>query len=121
MLSPLALGFPGSLAGKESACNAGGLGSTPGLGRSPAEGSGSPLQHAGLESPTDAVAPGLAWDGARLSHPLLALMAGCVAQCPPISLLSALSSVHLFFLPIFGLVKRSFLPFPSPPTGPIVT
>ena len=32
------LGFPGGSAGKESACNAGDLGSTPGLGRSPGEG-----------------------------------------------------------------------------------
>ena len=33
-------GFPGSSAGKESACNAGDLGSIPGLGRSPGEGNG---------------------------------------------------------------------------------
>ena len=33
-------GFPGSLAGKESACNVGDLGSIPGLGRSPGEGKG---------------------------------------------------------------------------------
>ena len=32
------LGFPGSSAGKESTCNAGDLGSVPGLGRSPGEG-----------------------------------------------------------------------------------
>ena len=35
--------FPGSSAGKESACNAGDLGSIPGLGRSPGEGLGYPL------------------------------------------------------------------------------
>ena len=33
-------GFPGGSDGKESACNAGDLGSTPGLGRSPGEGHG---------------------------------------------------------------------------------
>ena len=37
-------GFPGGSAGKESACNAGDLGSIPGLGRSPGEGKGYPLQ-----------------------------------------------------------------------------
>ena len=37
-------GFPGSSAGKESACNAGDPGSIPGLGRSPAEGNGDPFQ-----------------------------------------------------------------------------
>ena len=37
-VSPLScLGFPCGLAGKESACNAGDLGSIPGLGRSPGE------------------------------------------------------------------------------------
>ena len=34
------MGFPGSSAGKESICNVGDLGSTPGLGRSPGEGKG---------------------------------------------------------------------------------
>ena len=40
-------GFPGGSAGKESACNAGDLVSIPGLGRSPGEGKGSPLQYSG--------------------------------------------------------------------------
>ena len=39
------LGFPYSSAGKESACNAGDSGSTPGLGRSAGEGIGYPLQY----------------------------------------------------------------------------
>ena len=38
-------GFPDSSVGKESACNAGDLGSIPGLGRSPGEGKGYPLQY----------------------------------------------------------------------------
>ena len=43
----------GSSAGKESACNAGDLGSIPGLGRSPREGKGYPLQHSGLKNSID--------------------------------------------------------------------
>ena len=39
------LGFPGSLAHKESTCNAGNPGSIPGSGRSPGEGIGHPLQY----------------------------------------------------------------------------
>ena len=39
------LDFPGSSAGKESACNAGDLDSIPGLGRSAGEGIGYPLQY----------------------------------------------------------------------------
>ena len=42
--------FPGSSAGKESTCNAGDLGSVLGLGRSPGEGNGNPLQYSGLAS-----------------------------------------------------------------------
>ena len=44
------LGFPCGSAGKESTCNVGDLGSIPGLGRSPGEGKGYPLQYSGLEN-----------------------------------------------------------------------
>ena len=44
-------GFPDSSVGKESACNAGDLGSIPGLGRSAAGGHGNPLQYSFLENP----------------------------------------------------------------------
>ena len=39
--------------GKASVCNAGDPGSIPGLGRSPGEGNGSPLQYSCLENPMD--------------------------------------------------------------------
>ena len=48
-------GFPGGSDGKESACKAGDLGSVPGLGRSPGEGKGYPLQYSGLENSMDTV------------------------------------------------------------------
>ena len=51
----LMLGVPCGSAGKESACNAGDLGSIPGLGRSPGEGKGRPLQYSGLENPMDCI------------------------------------------------------------------
>ena len=44
------LGFPGGSEVKVSACNAGDPGSIPGLGRSPGEGNGNPLQYSGLEN-----------------------------------------------------------------------
>ena len=58
------MGFPCSLAGKESACNAGNLGLIPGLGRSPGEGNGNPLQYSCLESPMDCTLSGhlCPWD-----------------------------------------------------------
>ena len=46
-------GFPCGSAGKESACNAGDLGSISGLGRFPREGNGNPLQYSCLENPMD--------------------------------------------------------------------
>ena len=46
-------GFPGGSVGRESACNAGDTGSVPGLGRSPGEGNGNPLQYFCLENPMD--------------------------------------------------------------------
>ena len=46
-------GFPHSSVIKESACNAGDLGSIPGMGRSPEEGNGNPLQYSCLENLMD--------------------------------------------------------------------
>ena len=47
------MGFPGDSNCKESTCNAGDLGSVPGLGRSPGGGHGHPLQYSCLENPID--------------------------------------------------------------------
>ena len=44
------MGFLCGSAGKESACNVGDLGSIPGLGRSPGEGKGYPLQFSDLKN-----------------------------------------------------------------------
>ena len=44
-------GFPGASDSKESACNAGDLGSIPGLGRSPGARHDNPLQYSCLENP----------------------------------------------------------------------
>ena len=51
--TPVFWGFPGGSLGTESACNAGDPDSVPGLGRSPGEGHGDPLQYSCLENPTD--------------------------------------------------------------------
>ena len=57
--TPVFLGFPCGSAGKESACNVGDLGSIPGLGRSPGEGKGYPLQYSGLENSMDYIVHGV--------------------------------------------------------------
>ena len=59
--------------GKESACNAGDLGLTPGLGRVPGEGHANPLQYSCLEKP-----PG---HGGLLSMGLQRAGHGCVTKC----------------------------------------
>ena len=46
-------GFPCGSAGKEYTCNVGDLDLIPGLGRSPGEGKGYPLQYSGLENSMD--------------------------------------------------------------------
>ena len=45
--------FPGGTVDKDSACSAGDLSSIPGLGRSPGEGNGNPLQYSCLENSMD--------------------------------------------------------------------
>ena len=62
------LGIPWELSDKESTCNAGDLGSTPGLGRSPGEGNGYLLQYSGLENSMDCIVQGVAKSWMRLSN-----------------------------------------------------
>ena len=52
---------------KESACNAGGLSSIPGLGRSSGEEKGYPLQYSGLENSIDCKVHGVAKSWTQLS------------------------------------------------------
>ena len=47
------MGFPGASHGKEPTCNVGDPDSVPGLGRSPGEGNGNPLQYSCLENSMD--------------------------------------------------------------------
>ena len=61
------LGFPGGSAGKESICNAGDLGSIPGLGRSSGEGKGYPFQYSVLENSMDSIVQGVAKSQIQLS------------------------------------------------------
>ena len=51
--------FPGGSDSKESACNAGDLGSIPGSGTFPGEGNGNPLQYSCLVTPMDRGACGV--------------------------------------------------------------
>ena len=53
------MGFPYGSAGKESTHNAGDLGSTPGLGRSPGGGKGYSLQYSGLKNSMDCIVHGV--------------------------------------------------------------
>ena len=56
--TPVFLVFSGGSAGKESACNAGNLGSVPRLGRSSGERKGYPLRNSGLENSMDCIGVG---------------------------------------------------------------
>ena len=67
LLTPVFLGFPCGSATKESTCNVGDLGSIPGLGRSPGEGKGYPLQYSGLENSMNCIVHGVTKSQTRLS------------------------------------------------------
>ena len=67
------MGFPGSSAGKESACNDGDLHSIPGLGISPGEGKVYLLQYSGLENSTDCIDHGIEKSQTQLSGSLTTL------------------------------------------------
>ena len=76
---------PCGSAGKESSCNAGDLGSIPGLGRSPGEGKGYPLQYSGLEN---SIVHGVAKSWTQLNDfhitsdpPVSALTGGSLGAC----------------------------------------
>ena len=65
--TPVFLGFPCGSVSKESAWNTRDLGSIPGLGRSPGEGKGYPLQYSGLENSMDYTVHGVAKSRTQLS------------------------------------------------------
>ena len=66
-VTPIFLGVPCGSAVKESARNAEDLGSIPGLGKSPGERKGYPLQYAGLDNFMDCIAHGVAKSQTQLS------------------------------------------------------
>ena len=69
IVPPLTLsGLPCGSAGKEFACDVGDLGLIPGLGRSPGEGKGYPLQYSSLENSMDCIVYGVAMCWTCLSN-----------------------------------------------------
>ena len=70
-------GFPGSSAGKESACSAGDLASIPGLERYPGEGKGYPLQYSGLENFMDCIVHGVTKSWTQLSDSHFTVIENC--------------------------------------------
>ena len=95
-------GFPDSSAGKESTCNAGDLGLIPGLGRSPEEENGNPLQYSCLENPMDggawlATVHGVAKSRTRLTESESEVAQLCPTLCDPMDCSPPGSSVHGIF------------------------
>ena len=92
------LGYPCGSAGKESTCNVGDLGSIPGLGRSPGEGKGYPLQYCVLENSMDCIIYG-SQSQTRLSDFqrevwLLCMFTPCRVNVLDLSLLSMVPPYH---------------------------
>ena len=74
-------GLPRGSAGKESSCSAGDLGSIPGLGRSPGEGKGYPLQYSGLENSMDCIDHGVTKCWTQLSDFHFHFSLSCRGYC----------------------------------------
>ena len=97
--------FPGGSEVKASACNAGDLGLIPGLGRSPGEGNGNPLQYSCLENPMDggawwATVHGVAKSRTRLSDFTFTFMTlRILAALAKLQQVSELKPFILFCLP----------------------
>ena len=111
--------FPDSSVGKESACNAGNPTSIPGLGRSPGEGKGYPLQYSSLQNSMDCIVHGVTKSWTRLAEQLSLLLYICLNyhQLEPMSLQQNIT----FFLPLLATwhsrYGRSWLaPCPHPLT-----
>ena len=64
----ITFGFPDGSDGKASACTVGDLGSIPGLGRSPGEAKGYPLQYSGPENSMDYIVHGVEKSWTRMSN-----------------------------------------------------
>ena len=90
------LGFPAGSAGKESACNVRDLGSIPGLGRSPGEGKGYPLQYSGLENFIDCKVHEVTKSWAQLSNFHVHVMSQILSNA--LSLRTALWKWHPYYL-----------------------
>ena len=110
-------GFPCGSAGEESACSAGGLGSIPGLQRSPGEGKGCPLQYSGLEKSMDCTVHRVAKSWTRLrgfhftftGRTIALTFVGKVISL----LLNMFSRFVIAFLPRIKLLLISWLQSPS--------
>ena len=82
----LNIAFPGGLDGKESACNAGDLGSIPGLGRSPGGRHGNPPQYSCLENPHGQRSLAGSMGSQRVRHDWVAKHLACYSFWPPVTL-----------------------------------
>ena len=98
------MGFPGSSDSKASAHNAGDLGLIPGLGRSPGEGNGNPLQYSWLENSMD----GGAWWATvhRVAKSRTWLSDFTFTLCPIMGLLDPRVSAFVLLLILHHIIHR---------------
>ena len=100
------LGFPCGSAGKESTCNVGDLGSIPGLGRSPGEETGYPVQYSGLENFMDCVVHGVTKSWTRQSNFHTHTVSWTIVYSYTIQLCSIVWSQESWFLQFHSSFSR---------------
>ena len=105
VMTLLKFGFPCGLAGKEFACNAGDLDSIPGLGRSPGEGKGYPLQYSGQENSMDYTVHWVTKSRTRLSDFHFRTFINLVEPYQPAKTLSIDFWLTNFFLKFYFIFK----------------
>ena len=89
--TPVFLGFTDGSAGKDTSCNVGDLGLIRGLGRSPGEGNGYPLQYSSLEDSMDCIVHGVTKSQTQLRD----FHFHCFPQLPSHNFLFLFSSVSV--------------------------
>ena len=109
--------FPDNSAGKESSCHAGDLGLIPGLGRSPREGKGYPLQYSDMKNSMDCVVHGVTTSQTWLSNfhflQYLWIFLAIISSkyFVPFSLCSLITPVLDFLIPSFRSLRASLFSF----------
>ena len=102
-------GFSGSSAGKESACNAGDLGSIPGLQRFPREGIGYPFSYSWASLVVQVVKNPPAMQGSPWSHKESDITERLITTADSTKKMFSFSKLHIYLLYLYELIDSNII------------